>query len=239
MELKGKVAIVTGAGRGIGRAVARGLAVHGCRLVLAARSEQQLRSLEKEVRGEGGEATSVAVDLSEKKEIDQLVRRAVESFGTIDILVNNAAVLESAPFLDVTEEEWDRAMSVNVKAPFLLCQAALRLMAPKRSGYIINISSTAALQVPAALAAYGTSKKALIGMSEALYEAAKEHGVKVSVIYPGMTDTEMLRGFNPPVSPDLWMKPDDIVGCVLFLLQQSERVVVRDLVPWAARHDKI
>jgi short-subunit dehydrogenase len=112
-------------------------------------------------------------------------------------------------------------------------------MREKRSGYIINISSTAAIQVPGTLTTYGTSKKALVGLSEALYEAAKEYGVKVSIIYPGMTDTEMLRGFNPPVPPDRWMKTDDLVGCVLFLLEQSERVVIRDLVPWAARHDKI
>lgn len=104
---------------------------------------------------------------------------------------------------------------------------------------VINISSTAALQVPGALTSYGTSKVGLIGLSQALYETAKEYGVKVSVIYPGMTDTEMLRDFNPPVDPNRWMLPEDIVGCILFLLKQSDRVVVRDIVPWAARHDKI
>jgi NAD(P)-dependent dehydrogenase (short-subunit alcohol dehydrogenase family) len=239
MELRDRVAIVTGAGRGIGRAVARALAARGCRLVLAARSEEQLASVEKEILSAGGRAVRVVVDLSRPEGARRVIESAMSAFGAIDILINNAAILHDTKFLDVTEEEWDSVMSVNLKAPFLLSQAALRVMKERRSGYIINISSTAALQVPVHLTTYGTSKKALIGLSEALYETAKEYGVKVSVVYPGMTDTEMLRSAHPPVSSDRWMKTEDIVGCILFLLEQSERVVIRDIVPWAARHDEI
>ena len=112
-------------------------------------------------------------------------------------------------------------------------------MKEKRSSYIINISSTAALYVPATLTTYGASKKAMIGMNEALYETAKEYGVKVSIIYPGMIDTEMLRGFNPPVEASKWMQPEDMMDCVLFLLKQSERMVVKEITPWAAKHDQI
>ncbi|HJX41702.1 MAG TPA: SDR family oxidoreductase [Anaerolineales bacterium] len=239
MELKAKVAIVTGAGRGIGKAVALALAEKGCRLLITARNEAELEAAEAQIRSRGGEARRIAVDLAGPGGPGRVTEAALSAFGTIDILINNAAILYDTRFLEVSEEEWDRVMSVNLKAPFLLSQASLRVMREKRSGYIINISSTAALQVPVTLTTYGTSKKALIGLSEALYETAKEFGVKVSVIYPGMTDTEMLRGFNPPVPPDRWMKTDDIVGCILFLLEQSERVVLRDLVPWAVRHDKI
>ena len=78
-----------------------------------------------------------------------------------------------------------------------------------------------------------------MGLSQAMYEIGKEYGVKVSVIYPGMTDTQMLRGFNPPVDPEKWMAPEDISGCILFLLKQSSRIVVKELIPWAARYDKI
>ena len=239
MELKGRVAVVTGASRGIGRAIAETLAAKGCSVVLAARSGPELGAAAAAIRAAGGKALPVVVDLAEPGAPQSVIDRAVEAFGTIDVLVNNAAVLHTTPYLEVTEQEWDAVMSLNVKAPFLLGQAALRIMQAKRSGYIVNISSTAALQVPRHLTTYGTSKKALIGLSEALYETAKECGVKVSVIYPGMTDTEMLRSVGVAVPEAFWMKAEDIAGCVLFLLEQSDRVVVRALVPWASRHDQI
>jgi NAD(P)-dependent dehydrogenase (short-subunit alcohol dehydrogenase family) len=239
MDLKGRVAVVTGASRGIGRTIAETLAAKGCSVVLAARSGPELDSAGAAIRAAGGTAVAVVVDLAKQGAHRSVIDEAVAAFGTIDILVNNAAVLHTTPFLEVTEEEWDAVMSLNVKVPFLLSQAALRIMKAKRSGYIVNISSTAALQVPRHLTTYGTSKKALIGLSEALYETAKECGVKVSVIYPGMTDTEMLRSVGVAVPEELWMKTEDIAGCILFLLEQSDRVVVRDLVPWASRHDQI
>lgn len=239
MILTERAAIVTGAGRGIGKAIAMALAGKGCRVLISSRSEKELETVEDEIRSRGGLALPLSLDLSKPGAARRVTDAALRAFGTIDILVNNAAVLHNTPFLDVTEEEWDRVMAINLKAPFLLSQEALRVMRERRSGHIINISSTAALQVPVHLTTYGTSKKALMGLSEALYETAKEYGVKVSVVYPGMTDTEMLRELNPPVPPDRWMKPEDIADCVLFLLEQSDRAVVRDLVPWAARYDKI
>ncbi|MCK4516153.1 MAG: SDR family oxidoreductase, partial [Spirochaetaceae bacterium] len=129
--------------------------------------------------------------------------------------------------------------AVNLKAPFFLSQEAIRMMSSHRDGYIINISSTAALQVPGGLASYGTSKMALAALSEAMYQVGKEHGIKVTVIYPGMTDTKMLRDFEPPVDPEKWMKPEDISNAVVFLLRQSKRVVIKELTPWAAGHDQI
>lgn len=239
MDLEEKVVIVTGAGRGIGRSIALNLAAQECNVVLVARTATQVLEAAEEIKRAGGQAIAVPVDISKKENIDHIIHSTLERFGTIDVLINNAAVLYDTPFLEVTEEEWDKVMAINLKAPFLLSQAVLKIMREKRQGYIINISSTAALQVPVALTTYGTSKVGLIGLSQALYETAKEYGVKVSVIYPGMTDTEMLRDFNPPVDPNRWMLSEDIVGCILFLLKQSDRVVVRDLVPWAARHDKI
>jgi len=239
MQLEGKVAVVTGASRGIGRTIAEKLAAKGCSVVLAARSRPELRAAETAIRAAGGKALSIAIDLTRPGAPPSVIDQAVAAFGTVDILVNNAAVLHTTPLLEVSEKEWDAVMSLNVKAPFLLSQAALRIMKERRSGYIVNISSTAALQVPQHLTTYGTSKKALIGLSEALYATAKEWGVKVSVIYPGMTDTEMLRSVGVTVPEEFWMKSEDIAACVLFLLEQSDRVVVRDLVPWASRHDQI
>jgi gluconate 5-dehydrogenase len=239
MDLHKSVAVVTGAGRGIGCATAFALAEQGCRVVLVARTREQIEEAVHTLAGNGHEALGLTTDLGAPGAPESVIRSAVERFGRLDVLINNAAVLFRSEYLDVTEAEWDQVMAVNLKAPFFLCQAALRVMGSQGGGYIINISSTAALMVPPAITTYGISKVGLVGLSQALYETAKSVGVKVSVVYPGMTDTEMLRGFNPPVAPEKWMSTLDIVDCILFLLTQSDRVVIRDLVPWASRHDKI
>lgn len=239
MELKDKVALVTGAGRGIGREIALSLAAEGCKVLLVSRTELQLKEAVREISDAGGRAAYLAADLGEMESVGKVIKAAMDEYRGIDILINNAAVLYSTEYEEVTEEEWDKVMDINLKAPFFLNQKALAEMKKRGEGYIINISSTAALTVPPGIATYGISKKAVIGMSEALYETAKKDNVKVSTIYPGMTDTEMLRGFNPPVSPDRWMLPKDIVGCILFLLKQDRRVVVKEITPWSTGHDQI
>jgi 3-oxoacyl-[acyl-carrier protein] reductase len=239
MTLKDKVAIVTGAGRGIGKHTAFELAAHGCNVLLVSRTASQLEQTADKINSSGGNAVACPADLGKMENVHAVINTALRKFGGIDILINNAAILIPADYEDVTEEQWDQVMDVNLKAPFFLSQKVLPQMKKRGEGYIINISSTAALTVPTHSVTYGISKKALIGMSEALYEKAKGYNVKVSVIYPGMTDTEMLRGFNPPVPPEKWMKTEDIVGCILFLLMQSSRVVVKDIVPWSTKHDQI
>ena len=129
-------------------------------------------------------------------------------------------------------------MLVNLKAPFLL---ARRLMGPMRErgeGYIFNISSTVVLGVPASLASYGVSKHGIRGLSEALWDELRGSGVKVSSIYPGITDTAMVRAIDGG-DPGEWMQPEDIAACVLFLLSLGPRVIVKDIVPWAVKRDRI
>jgi len=239
MDLKGTTAIVTGAGRGIGKEIALHLAKESCKVVLVSRTESELREVEKMIKNRGGDAFVVVADISKKKDIDRILKLTIEKYKSLEILINNAGVHIVSPILEVTEAEFDININVNLKATFFLSQAALKIMKEKRQGYIINISSTAALEVPARAAAYGISKLGVKGLTQALYEIGKEYGVKVSVIYPGMTDTKMLREINLPVDPSCWMLPEDIAGCVLFLLKQSNRVAVKEIVPWAARHDKI
>ena len=239
MDLKGTTAIVTGAGRGIGKEIALHLAKESCKVVLVSRTESELREVEKMIKNRGGDAFVVVADISKKKDIDRILKLTIEKYKSLEILINNAGVHIVSPILEVTEAEFDINIKVNLKATFFLSQAALKIMKEKRQGYIINISSTAALEVPARAAAYGISKLGVKGLTQALYEIGKEYGVKVSVIYPGMTDTKMLREINLPVDPSCWMLPEDIAVCVLFLLKQSDRVAVKEIVPWAARHDKI
>ena len=239
MELGGKTAIVTGAGRGIGRDISLRLAEEGCNLALVSRTGKQLEKVKEEIECINSKAIIFPGDISEKDSISKIIEETMEHFNSIDILINNAAVLFPSDFMEITEEEWDKTMNINLKSAFLLSQKILKIMVKRKFGYIINISSTAALEVPPGIAAYGISKLAMVGLTQAMYEVGKDFGVKVSAIYPGMTDTEMLRGFSPPVDPEKWMRPEDISDCVIFLLKQSDRMVIKDIIPWARRHDKI
>lgn len=239
MELKGKTAIVTGGGRGIGRAVAIDLAREGCNVVISSRNKEEIDSVSQEIIKSCNQALGLQLDLSTEKNLDELVSKTIERFGTIDILVNCAGIIIPKPFLEVTAEEWDKTLNINLRSTFLLCQKVLKVLKEKKNGYIINFSSTVALGVPAHLSSYGASKCGVAGLSEALYETAKEYGVKVSTIYPGITDTKMVRDTNPATKPEQWMIPEDISYCVMFLLKQSDRMIVREITPWSTGYDKI
>lgn len=239
MELKGKSAIISGASRGIGREIALTLAKEGCNLTVCARSADKLASLKREAEALGVRCEAVAVDLRSTDNIRRVVDDAAVKFGGVGILVNNAGVIVPDGILGVTEEDWDMTMETNLKAQFFLAQSALRYMKEKGEGYIINISSTVALGAKPGVTSYSVSKYGVMGMSEALYQEAKTYGVKVSTIYPGVTDTEMLRSQDMPCGPSQWMLPSDIADCALFLLKSSSRMVVRDIVPWSTGYDQI
>lgn len=239
MELKGKTAIITGGGRGIGKAIALDLAGEGCNITISSRNAEELSETAEEIESSGGRILALQMDLAVDGNLELLVNKTVGHFGTVDILVNNAGIILPKPFLEVTLDEWDRTMNINLRSAFILCQKVLSIMKEKRSGHIINISSTVALGVPPQLASYGASKCGMVGLSQALYETAKEFGVKVSTVYPGITDTKMVRDIDPPTKPEQWMLPEDIACCVLFLLKTSDRMIVKDLVPWSTGFDRI
>ena len=240
MDLKNKTAIITGAGRGIGKAVALNLAKEGCNVVLISRTKNELEKTAREVESKGAKALVLPFDLRNFKNIELIISETIKKFKSINILINNAAVLFQSDFLETTEEEWDMTMDINLKSTWMLSQKVMKMMIEKKEGYIINIASVGAIEIPARLAAYGISKVGVIGLNDVLYEVGKTHGVKVSVVYPGMTDTEMLReGVKPNVSREKWMSPDDLASCILFLLKQSDRVVVKSIVAWARQWDKV
>lgn len=239
MKLSGKTTIVTGAGRGIGKAIALALAKEGCNIVACARNEQHLNALAREVELYGVRCAVVSADLRDLSSINKILA-AIESFGSIDILINNAGVIHNDGIAGVTQAIWDETMDVNLKAPFFLAQAVFERMKPNaEGGYIIQISSTVALGAKPGVTSYSVSKYGVSGMAEALYQEAKQYGVKVSTIYPGVTDTEMLRGQNMPCGPEQWMLPEDIADCVLFLLKTSGRMIVKEIVPWSTKYDRI
>lgn len=240
MDILGKIAIVTGSGHGIGRQIALDLAVRGVNLILCSRNYRELAEVSEEAKKSGIRCIPVEADLSTGVGIQKVIDAAVNQFGTIDILVNNAGVMFHDGIEGVTEKGWDLTFAVNAKATMFLSQKAMPYMQHSGGGYIVNICSTVALGAKPEVTSYSASKYAVMGISEALYKAGKRFGIRVSSIYPGVTDTPLLRrAEDRPCPPEKWLQPEDISRCVLFLLTSPERMVIKDIVPWSTGFDQI
>lgn len=218
--LAGKIAIVTGAGRGIGRATALLLGQSGARVVLASRSEFELSAVSEEITKQDGEALAVSTDLTRDDEMKRLVNRALEHWGSVDYLINNAGWGRTAPVIKAKVEDWDRTLQVNLRAPMILSQLVLPTLIEKGEGAIINIGSISARAGQANTAAYSASKSGLISFTESLYEEVREYGIKVAVILPGFVDTALI----PPtrrLDRSKMIRPEDIAQTVFFVLTCS------------------
>ena len=214
--LKGKVALVTGAGRGIGKATSLMLAQSGCRVILAARTREQLEEVHREIRDRGGEALVVAADLTRDEDIQQLVETS-RSWGAVDILINNAGWGKRAPVVKGNIDDWDRTFRVNLRAPMILAKQFLPNMIAKGEGAVINIGSVSGKTGEANGAAYAASKFGLIGFTQSLYEEVREHGIKVSVILPGFVDTPLIPP-NRQLDRSKMIQADDIAQAVHYVL---------------------
>ncbi len=194
MKLEGKVAIVTGASRGIGRAIAETLASEGARVVVNyVHGASEARRVVEEIMTAGGHAISVAADVSQKSHAEKLVSEATRAFGRLDVLVNNAGVLLGGTILDTSEQDWDRVMAVNLKGPFNCTQAAAKVMVKQKSGKIVNISSISGLGgAPGGELAYSCSKAGLINMTMVAALDLGSYGINVNCIAPGWIVTDMV-----------------------------------------------
>lgn len=229
LDLSGQVALVTGAGRGIGRSIALALARAGARLLLAARSADQLSAVATDIGAHGGEARLVAADLSTPAGVHAVFEALGKGYGSLDILVNNAGLGISGAVVDFPEESFDTLMAVNVKGLFLCCQQAMRMMVPRGRGYIINISSVVGFKGYANQAAYAASKHAVMGITKSLAVEAQPHGIRVSAVLPGAVDTGLMDALRPDLDKALLMKPDDVAGAVLFLLSLSDSAAIDEI----------
>jgi NAD(P)-dependent dehydrogenase (short-subunit alcohol dehydrogenase family) len=215
--LKGKVAIVTGASRGIGRAVSLALSRAGARVALAARSEPELRAVAEEIRSRDGDALVVPTDVTRDEEMERLVKQTLNEWGTIDVLVNNAGWGKTTPVVHTTPEELDRTFQVNLRAPMVLSRLVLPKMIEKKSGAIVNIGSISGKAGSGNTAAYSASKAGLIGFSQSLFEEVREHGIKVAVILPGFVDTPLIPQ-TKRLDRTKMIHPEDVAETVLFIL---------------------
>jgi len=194
-DLKGKVAIITGARRGMGKSHALLFAKSGAKVVVADLSVEDCQLVVDEIKKAGGEAIAVKCDVSKKAEVDEMIAATLKKWGKLDILVNNAGICQFKPFLELTEEEWDKTLDINLKGYFLCAQAAAKEMIRQKSGIIINIASVAMGQQGVGfptLAHYSASKGGIAAMSETLALELAPYNIRVNVIAPGAIDTSMV-----------------------------------------------
>lgn len=225
-DLTDKVAIVTGASRGIGRAVAMLLAMQGAKVVCVARSADELLDVAHRING-----LAVPADVAEEDDAQQVVQAALRHYGRLDILVCNAGVGSFNLLENVEAAEWDRIFNVNVKGTFLLCKAAAPHFKQQGSGHIIGIASDVSKRTFATGAAYGASKYAQDAVLSALRKEMRPHGVKVSTIYPGLVDT-YFNDSHPggPETEKTHLRPLDIAQAVRYILEAPPHVVVDELM---------
>jgi 2-dehydro-3-deoxy-D-gluconate 5-dehydrogenase len=238
--LQDKIAIVTGASQGIGRAIALGLASAGAHLVLAKHPEgrhDEIRGLQSEIEQMGRQARIVLTDVSSVAQVQALMDETVRAFGRIDILVNNAGWTGNSLALDVTEDEYDKTMAASLKSVFFACQAAARVMVPQGRGKIINIGSNFGVVAFRSRSVYATAKAGVHHLSRALSLEWAKHGVTVNVVAPCITETESRKvilerpGYKEWATTQMlpagrWNQPDDLVGTVLFLSSHLSDMVV-------------
>ena len=216
--LAGRLALVTGASRGIGAATAAALAAAGARVVLAARDTDGLEAIAEAIRGRGGAVTVVPTDVSDPGQVDRLFT-AVEAEGPLSALVCAAGALTPAGFADTTTEIWKHTLDVNLTGAFLCCRAAFRTMREAGGGRIVNIASLSGVYATEkfpGLAAYNVSKYGVVGLTEAIAVEGTDLGISAICISPGAVDTEMLRTANPNLRPGL--TPDDVGRLIVTLL---------------------
>lgn len=225
MQLKDKVAIITGGGRGIGRAIAIAYAAEGAKVVIAARSTDQLDAVTAAIAEQNGEAVAVKTDLRIRTEVEHLVQTTVDRFGQIDILVNNAGINPRGLFLDTTDEDWEQGWQVNVMGVVHCCRAVLPIMQQQGSGNIINVGSGMGQVGHANLSVYCASKAALHGLTQAIAEEVWQDGIIANVLIPGPVKTQLSKPAwentgNFRAKSDPWKEPEQVVASALFLATQ-------------------
>jgi NAD(P)-dependent dehydrogenase (short-subunit alcohol dehydrogenase family) len=233
-DLSGRVAVVTGASRGIGEAIAVGLAAAGARLVLASRKLEGVEAVAELIRAEGGEAVAVAAHTGRPADVQALAERAREAFGGVDILVNNAATNPHfGPLLEAEESHWDKTFEVNVKGYVHAIRACVPLMRERGGGAIVNVASVAGMVPHGGLGVYGVTKAAVIMLTKTLAVELARDGIRVNAIAPGLIQTRFSEAlWATPERQERALRsipqrrlgqPDDLVGAVLYLAGDASR----------------
>jgi NAD(P)-dependent dehydrogenase (short-subunit alcohol dehydrogenase family) len=227
--LEGTVAIVTGAGSGIGRAVARSLGDAGAAVALAARSLDRLENAAEDIRSNGALAMAVQCDVTSESEVVAMFDRVDAELGPVGVLVNNAGTLSSALIEDTTLTDWRHVLDVNLTGAFLCMRQAIRLMRPRKQGRILNIGSISASVPRPMTASYAASKAGLVALSRTAAIEARPHGIAIGCLHPGNVRTEMRQDMTDPVNREDMMSVDEVAELAIAMLLVAPTTTVWEL----------
>jgi NADP-dependent 3-hydroxy acid dehydrogenase YdfG len=237
-NIAGKVIVITGASSGMGEAAARHLAAQGATVVLGARRIERLERLVAEITAAGGKALAVATDVTERGQVQRLVDAAVESFGKIDVLINNAGIMPLSPLDRLKVDEWDRMIDVNLKGVLYGIAAALPHMQERKSGHIINLSSVAGHKLFGGSAVYSATKFGVRALSEGLRQEVKPHNIRTTIISPGAVKTELLEHIseadiqkaNQDYVGEVGVPADSFARIVAFVISQPDELDINEVL---------
>ncbi|MFC4402474.1 3-ketoacyl-ACP reductase [Gracilibacillus xinjiangensis] len=233
-SLQGKVALVTGAGKGIGRSTAIALAKEGVNVGLIARSEADLQSVATEIEGLGVKAAYATADVSSMEQVNQAVDQIQKSLGTTDILINNAGIGKFGKFLELSPEEWKNIIDINLMGVYYVTRAVLPQLIEKNGGDIINISSTAGQKGAPVTSAYSASKFGMLGLTESLALEVRKHNIRVTALTPSTVATELAYKENlTDGNPEKVMQPEDLAEFMIAQLKLHPRIFVKSAGLWS------
>jgi 3-oxoacyl-[acyl-carrier protein] reductase len=237
MDIKGRVALVTGAGQGIGKAIALKLATYGATVVINDINEKAEETAAEIVK-EGGKSMAIIADVSSAKDVERMIKETLEVYGQIDILVNNAGITRDSLLMRMEEDSWDKVLEIDLKSVFLCSRAIIRQMLRQRYGRIINIASIVGQIGNAGQTNYAAAKAGVIGFSRALAKEVAAKGITVNAIAPGFIETEMTKKLNDQQRQELAKNipmgslgsPEDVAGAALFLASDAARYLTGQVI---------
>lgn len=233
-SIAGKIALVTGAGKGIGRAVAIALAKEGVHVALLARTEEQLNEVAAEIKSLGVNVAVTVADVADLDAVNAAVEKAKAELGPIDILINNAGTAKFGKFLELDPAEWERNIQVNLMGVYYTTRAVLPDMIERQIGDIINISSTAGVRGAAVTSAYSASKFAVMGLSESLMQEVRKHNIRVSALTPSTVVTDLAYNSNLiGGDPERVMHPEDLAEFMISQLKLNRRIFIKEASMWS------
>jgi 3-oxoacyl-[acyl-carrier protein] reductase len=233
-DLKNKNALITGAGKGIGKAVAIALAKEGVNVILIARTQEEIDSVAAKARSLRVKALAITADVADINSVNAAVEKALAEFKTIDILINNAGIAAFGKFLELEPTDWERIIQVNLMGVYYVTRAVIPNMIERQTGDIINISSTAGLSGNALTSAYSASKFALLGLTESLMQEMRKHNIRVTALTPSTVATDMAKELKlTDGNPEKVMQSEDIAELIIAQLKLNRRVFIKSSSIWS------